>query len=78
MEITAIEDARVREAMNYYLLNLASTVPPNTLKAYKPKQEEWKVSPPAGCGGDNRIRVDARWCRDGAPRTGRRFLMIGL
>ena len=43
MESTAIEDPRVREAMDYYLLNLAETVPKNTVRAYKPKQDEWKV-----------------------------------
>ena len=43
MAATAIEDARIREAMDYYLLNLAGTVPQNTVKAYKPKQREWKV-----------------------------------
>jgi hypothetical protein len=43
MATTAIEDARIREAMEYYLLNLAGTVPQNTVKTYKPKQREWKV-----------------------------------
>ena len=43
MVSTAIEDPRVREAMDYYLLDLAGTVPKNTIRAYKPKQDEWKV-----------------------------------
>ena len=43
MVSTAIGDPRVREAMDYYLLDLAGTVPKNTIRAYKPKQDEWKV-----------------------------------
>lgn len=43
MASTAIEDARIREAMEYYLLNLQGTGPQNTVKTYKPKQQEWKV-----------------------------------
>jgi hypothetical protein len=43
MESTEIEDPRVREAMDYYLMNLQGTVPKNTVRAYLPKQNEWKV-----------------------------------
>ena len=43
MESTAIEDPRVREAIDYYLLNLQGTVPKNTVRAYMPKQDEWKL-----------------------------------
>ncbi|KAK4248923.1 hypothetical protein C7999DRAFT_39914 [Corynascus novoguineensis] len=42
MASTAIGDARVREVMEYYLLNLEGTVPRNTVKTYKLKQQEWK------------------------------------
>jgi hypothetical protein len=49
MAATAIEDARIREAMEYYLLNLEGTVPQNTVKTYKPKQQEWKVSRSPSC-----------------------------
>jgi hypothetical protein len=49
MAATAIEDARIREAMEYYLLNLEGTVPQNRVKTYKPKQQEWKVSQSPSC-----------------------------
>jgi hypothetical protein len=45
MDPAAIEDARVRAAMDYYLLDLEGTAPKNTVKNYAPKQVEWKVGP---------------------------------
>lgn len=43
MDSAAIEDPRVRAAMDYYLLDLEGTTPKNTVKNYAPKQAEWKV-----------------------------------
>lgn len=43
MDSIAIEDARVRAAMDFYLLDLEGTAPKNTVKNYAPKQAEWKV-----------------------------------
>jgi hypothetical protein len=43
MDSVAIEDPRVRAAMDYYLLDLEGTAPKNTVKNYAPKQAEWKV-----------------------------------
>lgn len=42
MDSIAIEDARVRAAMDFYLLDLEGTAPKNTVKNYAPKQAEWK------------------------------------
>ncbi|XP_044714506.1 centromere DNA-binding protein complex CBF3 subunit [Hirsutella rhossiliensis] len=38
----AIEDPRVRAAIEHYLLDLENTQPKNTKRNYRPKQEEWK------------------------------------
>ncbi|KJZ68132.1 hypothetical protein HIM_12477 [Hirsutella minnesotensis 3608] len=38
----AIEDPRVRAAIEHYLLDLESNQPRNTRRSYVPKQEEWK------------------------------------
>ncbi|XP_044715192.1 centromere DNA-binding protein complex CBF3 subunit [Hirsutella rhossiliensis] len=38
----AIEDSRVRAAIEHYLLDLENTQPKNTKRNYRPKQEEWK------------------------------------
>ncbi|KJZ69953.1 hypothetical protein HIM_10661 [Hirsutella minnesotensis 3608] len=38
----AIEDPRVRAAIEHYLLDLENTQPRNTRRNYLPKQEEWK------------------------------------
>ncbi|XP_044714549.1 Ribonuclease H-like protein [Hirsutella rhossiliensis] len=43
----AIEDPRVRAAIEHYLLDLENTQPKNTKRNYRPKQEEWKASPHA-------------------------------
>ncbi|KAM4062434.1 centromere DNA-binding protein complex CBF3 subunit, domain 2 domain-containing protein [Hirsutella rhossiliensis] len=40
----AIEDPRVRAAIEHYLLDLENTQPKNTKRNYRPKQEEWKAS----------------------------------
>ncbi|KAK4124712.1 hypothetical protein N657DRAFT_670628 [Parathielavia appendiculata] len=47
MAATAIEDARIREAMEYYLLNLEGYGAPKHFKAYKPKQQStWPLGRP--------------------------------
>ncbi|KJZ68173.1 hypothetical protein HIM_12441 [Hirsutella minnesotensis 3608] len=38
----AIEDPRVRAAIEHYLLDLENTKPRNTRRNYLPKREEWK------------------------------------
>ena len=75
MESTAIEDPRVREAMDYYLLNLAGTAPKNTVRAYRPKQDEWKVREFA-LRSQITVRTDAA-PRAGVPSTGRRSRKTG-
>jgi hypothetical protein len=67
----AIEDPRVRDAIEHYLLDLENTRSKNTKRNYLPKQKKWKdmhMGYYRSDGTDNTIH-----CRTGAKRTGRPF-----
>lgn len=66
----AIEDPRVRAAIEHYLLDLENTQPKNTKRNYRPKQDEWKASPharPAIFMEIHALTASQEWCRANWP-----------